>query len=1046
MASSFKIDISEKKQNSKSKWKDLFKKKKDKLNKNKENRNYFTKFKNKLAGPRKNNKNLGLGQRSKSLNKKQKINVIKGIIAFTAFSFALILSLPFITPELEASNDTNGNNIEGTITYDNENAIDDPIHGNLQVYNPEYSKNIVPVLVDSNRSNYIDSVGFYDKENNTLDHSQIKLEDSLVYPILSYINNKQIPSNETTYTLKPSEYFNNTNIRLIFDISNFSVQNLITFKLNFSITSLKDSDFNITIYQNNLTKQSLLLNNTFSNELNNSLSVLPTREKYIDLLIFLNSNSNFTVNFTSFVYMNFSSNEDQTLFHVENNNFQNSQFYTLQVNFTEIMRINGIDCQSYNLTFKTIVDNEAPVLNYEISFGIIKYNLTDNYYGYGSFSYFDENNNFVILNLTAKGVIDINPNLEFFNGVFFVFDKSGNILDINIEYNQSLYNSPSNPQFQSDLDNELDNIKNTFTGLAFFSVWAIIAIVIIIVVIFSVFLISKYLNKKTRNNDFSNKFQKLIRKKKLSYVDKDIESKIISLDTKEAITLTNTYEEQEKDFLFKFMKTTRFLSIWLSMALIQTAFVGFIIYYLERIHKITLYANNFKGDLVFNGEVGIMFFIIFFITDISGEFIRSWFKMKFSKFLTSSLLTALIVSWTQIFLFLTINECLIEIEVFGVFLSGEDGKMFSDFNFYLFFFFLIFIAEFITDFSRSSFNELFQFYNIHIDKRLKENRELYFYNANNSNSVDNNESLKLFPNSESDRVLLDDNNSIKYKSMKGINMLILVIIGIWIILAIVFGVYDLEISKLANNYNNSQWAILGDIYGDKVDFPIIFFSISILGVGIFIKDYKNQSKVGLLIIMLSSITLIISLIFQMMIYAFQSIFLIILLSFFMILTHNESWRNYIILAISLMLLLFFLGLIVTNMKFLWNRVRFNDLSSNYEFTRWFIINEGDGNRSFPSGHTAIGWSVLPFLFLLKKKEIKIEYKIIITIIVISFGLFVAISRVLIGDHYASDVLFSTGIASLITIALYKLFYHSNKSSKFKLKNLRKKNKNIFYFE
>ncbi|MHA1742683.1 MAG: phosphatase PAP2 family protein, partial [Candidatus Heimdallarchaeota archaeon] len=46
-----------------------------------------------------------------------------------------------------------------------------------------------------------------------------------------------------------------------------------------------------------------------------------------------------------------------------------------------------------------------------------------------------------------------------------------------------------------------------------------------------------------------------------------------------------------------------------------------------------------------------------------------------------------------------------------------------------------------------------------------------------------------------------------------------------------------------------------------------------------------------------------------------------------------------------------------------------------------------------------------------------------TIVAVFFwGVFVAISRVRIGAHYASDVLFSTGLAFLVTIFLQYFFY------------------------
>jgi membrane-associated phospholipid phosphatase len=130
------------------------------------------------------------------------------------------------------------------------------------------------------------------------------------------------------------------------------------------------------------------------------------------------------------------------------------------------------------------------------------------------------------------------------------------------------------------------------------------------------------------------------------------------------------------------------------------------------------------------------------------------------------------------------------------------------------------------------------------------------------------------------------------------------------------------------------------------------------------------------------------------------------------------------MAISFILLVIILELTVKTMKFTWGRVRFNSLSSDAQFTEWYIIN-GKGTKgshqSFPSGHAMAAWFFLPFLFLLKNKEMDKKIKILLVGTVLGFGLFVGISRVLKGAHYASDVLFSTGIVSLMTIYLYKTF-------------------------
>jgi hypothetical protein len=113
------------------------------------------------------------------------------------------------------------------------------------------------------------------------------------------------------------------------------------------------------------------------------------------------------------------------------------------------------------------------------------------------------------------------------------------------------------------------------------------------------------------------------------------------------------------------------------------------------------------------------------------------------------------------------------------------------------------------------------------------------------------------------------------------------------------------------------------------------------------------------------------------------------------------------------------------MKITWGRVRFEDLSSDSDFTPWYVINGPDSeNHSFPSGHTSSAFTLLPLLILINNKKISSKIKGILIISVIGFGLYVAIGRVIHGHHYASDVLFSMGICSILTIGFYKIFQNS----------------------
>jgi membrane-associated phospholipid phosphatase len=109
-------------------------------------------------------------------------------------------------------------------------------------------------------------------------------------------------------------------------------------------------------------------------------------------------------------------------------------------------------------------------------------------------------------------------------------------------------------------------------------------------------------------------------------------------------------------------------------------------------------------------------------------------------------------------------------------------------------------------------------------------------------------------------------------------------------------------------------------------------------------------------------------------------------------------------------------------KALWGRVRFFDLDALYsDFTPWYLPQGVNGHASFPSGHAAIGWLLLPLIYLTFSKSWRV--KLLIGALAVSWGLFVSIGRVKIGAHYASDVLFPTGVAILCFVFLYKHYHY-----------------------
>ncbi len=256
--------------------------------------------------------------------------------------------------------------------------------------------------------------------------------------------------------------------------------------------------------------------------------------------------------------------------------------------------------------------------------------------------------------------------------------------------------------------------------------------------------------------------------------------------------------------------------------------------------------------------------------------------------------------------------------------------------------------------------------------------------------------------------------------------LLLLIIICWVILAIIFGLTDLEISKALLN-RKSIWANIGKYFGEGPGYGLIAISIGIL-IGSREEDLKKQ-RTALYII------LIIGIVFLIMAITFDNLWFItfgggisIFVLIFLFLTRGKDLKEYNTIATFIICLAIINPLLFVQItKVMCGRVRFNDLSPGYSnYTPWYLppgpLSGIQGNASFPSGHTAMGWMFLPLLIGVRNRKWKNPIKILVIILVIGFGLFLGVSRIVTGDHYASDVLFSTGVAAIATIWLYQKFY------------------------
>uniref|UniRef100_A0A832DFX0 Phosphatase PAP2 family protein n=1 Tax=Ignavibacterium album TaxID=591197 RepID=A0A832DFX0_9BACT len=267
----------------------------------------------------------------------------------------------------------------------------------------------------------------------------------------------------------------------------------------------------------------------------------------------------------------------------------------------------------------------------------------------------------------------------------------------------------------------------------------------------------------------------------------------------------------------------------------------------------------------------------------------------------------------------------------------------------------------------------------------------------------------------------------KYQTKTTIYLLFVV----WLILAFLFESSDLFLSNIFFN-PSSNWAKFLEMYGE-----IPGLIVSLIGIYIYFSSNKLSSNskriAAYFFLMLISTAGLIYLNFLITNYAFnvqyKSLYEIILLiagSALINLTTllyvksklRFSNKQFFFSRILVRMLVF--GYLLTNLplKFLWGRIRFRDFNGDFSnFSAWYIPNGFNGNDSFPSGHAAMGWILISIFILLSDKPI--FRRTAIKTIIISYALILCISRIVVGAHFASDVLFG----SMFMISAYVISKH-----------------------
>jgi len=258
------------------------------------------------------------------------------------------------------------------------------------------------------------------------------------------------------------------------------------------------------------------------------------------------------------------------------------------------------------------------------------------------------------------------------------------------------------------------------------------------------------------------------------------------------------------------------------------------------------------------------------------------------------------------------------------------------------------------------------------------------------------------------------------------NGLVVFFISLWIFLAVIFGIFDLEISKNLVNQNSGCAQFLQD-YGMIPGLLVI-----LSGVYIYYSFIKTKSDVWSYIQKVVFFLVSSGLIFHLLVQLLGSIatnhliifvlisFAISIIIFIVLHLKNQVQSALLIIYAKVVVAVAIWGYVICiqGVKYFWGRVRFRELDAAFsQFTPWYLPQGITGSDSFPSGHAAMGWMLLALLIFLANKKQWMKYSAIV--IIFLWGVTLALSRVAIGAHYASDVLFG----SFFIIVTFLIFYN-----------------------
>ena len=272
-----------------------------------------------------------------------------------------------------------------------------------------------------------------------------------------------------------------------------------------------------------------------------------------------------------------------------------------------------------------------------------------------------------------------------------------------------------------------------------------------------------------------------------------------------------------------------------------------------------------------------------------------------------------------------------------------------------------------------------------------------------------------------------------------LNPIYCILFALWLTGVVLATVFDLDISRAIAN-PDSVFGRLLEVAGEPP--AILFTSFNFALISSYLFRFSKLGKTDITLAILTAIGCIGTTFytcFRTLKYIAEypehvlniiytsaiSLFIIVLFALVAFLMSEKSLKKYFATACRCAIVGIAAFVIIWLFKLTWGRVRPRQLAGDLSlFTPWYLPQGFTGYFSFPSGHTANATVIVSSVYYLEFLPDRLKkYKPLIITLLAAWIAAVAFSRVLVGAHYLSDVLFGAAI----TLAIVYIIGRKNKN-------------------